>query len=174
MSPDTLDPAGLYFGTRSGKLYGSKDEGKSWKKIVEGLPQIVCVKAAVVQMDGAPTPRPSSNQNPEKRKTPQQKLQPQKAGDAGLIQYSGPPSRASQRISIVCIEVKTDANLLEALQDLFVVSPGLRDRVLTESGEIRRHVNIFLGIENVRYTGGLATVIYDGAEVSIVPAITGG
>jgi len=60
MSPDTLDPAGLYFGTRSGKLYASRDEGKSWKKIVEGLPQIVCVKAAVIQMDGAPGPRPLS------------------------------------------------------------------------------------------------------------------
>ncbi len=70
MSPDTLDPAGLYFGTRSGKLYASKDEGKSWKKIVEGLPQIVCVKAAVIQMDGAPSPRPRSKAKPTaKRKT---------------------------------------------------------------------------------------------------------
>ena len=61
MSSDSLDPAGLYFGTRSGKLYASRDEGKSWKKIVEGLPQIVCVKVAVIQMDGAPSARPRSN-----------------------------------------------------------------------------------------------------------------
>src|SRR5207248_10815875 len=32
---DSLDPAGLFFGTRSGKLYASKDEGKGWKKILE-------------------------------------------------------------------------------------------------------------------------------------------
>lgn len=70
MSPDTLDPAGLYFGTRSGKLYASRDEGKSWKKIVEGLPQIVCVKAAVIQMDGAPSPRPRAKaKSSAKRKT---------------------------------------------------------------------------------------------------------
>jgi photosystem II stability/assembly factor-like uncharacterized protein len=45
---DSLDTAGLYFGTRSGKLYGSSDEGASWKAIADALPSIVCVKAAVV------------------------------------------------------------------------------------------------------------------------------
>lgn len=53
-SSDSLDPAGIYFGTRSGKLYASRDEGKSWKKILEGLPQIMCVKVGVIQLDGAP------------------------------------------------------------------------------------------------------------------------
>jgi len=71
---DALDPAGIYFGTRSGKLYASKDEGKSWKKILEGLPQIVCVKAAVIQMDGAPAARPRPKAKPAaKRKTPHAK-----------------------------------------------------------------------------------------------------
>ncbi len=48
MEADTLDPAGIYFGTRSGKLYGSHDEGESWQMILNGLPAITCVKAAVV------------------------------------------------------------------------------------------------------------------------------
>jgi photosystem II stability/assembly factor-like uncharacterized protein len=48
MTTDSLDPLGVYFGTRSGQLYGSIDEGKSWKKIAENLPPIVCVKAAIV------------------------------------------------------------------------------------------------------------------------------
>jgi hypothetical protein len=48
MTADTLDPHGLYFGTRSGQLYGSSDEGKTWKRILEGLPAIVCVKSAVI------------------------------------------------------------------------------------------------------------------------------
>jgi hypothetical protein len=73
-STDSLDPAGLYFGTRSGKLYASRDEGKSWKKILEGLPQIVCVKAALIQMDGAPASRPHVKAKPvTKRKTPRMK-----------------------------------------------------------------------------------------------------
>lgn len=53
LSTDTLDPAGIYFGTRSGKVYGSNDEGKTWQLLQEGLPAVVCVKAAVVG-DGAP------------------------------------------------------------------------------------------------------------------------
>ena len=48
MATDTLKPAGVYFGTRSGKLFGSADEGKSWKTLVDGLPAIVAVKAAVI------------------------------------------------------------------------------------------------------------------------------
>ena len=48
LTADTLDPAGVYFGTRSGKLYGSADEGRSWQPIAESLPPIVCVKAAAM------------------------------------------------------------------------------------------------------------------------------
>jgi photosystem II stability/assembly factor-like uncharacterized protein len=48
MTADSLDPVGIYFGTRSGLLYGSDDEGKTWKRILEGLPPIVCVKTAVL------------------------------------------------------------------------------------------------------------------------------
>jgi sulfur-carrier protein len=76
--------------------------------------------------------------------------------------------------SVVRVELRADANVLQALQVLFSAYPGLRDRVLTEAGETRRHVNIFVANENVRYTGGLATAIPAGAEVSIVPAISGG
>jgi molybdopterin synthase sulfur carrier subunit len=76
--------------------------------------------------------------------------------------------------SDVRVEVEAGANLLQVLQALFLEYPGLRDRVLTETGETRQHVNIFVANENVRYTSGLATAIPAGAEVSIVPAISGG
>jgi serine/threonine protein kinase len=48
MVADTLDPLGIYFGTRSGDIYASIDEGKSWKRILEGLPAVVCVRVAQV------------------------------------------------------------------------------------------------------------------------------
>ncbi len=48
MAVDSLEPAGVYFGTRSGKLFGSSDEGKSWSAVIEGLPSIVSVKATQV------------------------------------------------------------------------------------------------------------------------------
>ncbi len=49
MSADSLQPTGLYFGTRNGKLFGSSDAGESWQTIAEGLPPIVCVKTSLVK-----------------------------------------------------------------------------------------------------------------------------
>lgn len=48
-SADMFDPLGLYFGTRGGQLYGSNDEGESWRAIAEFLPPILCVKTAIVE-----------------------------------------------------------------------------------------------------------------------------
>jgi photosystem II stability/assembly factor-like uncharacterized protein len=44
LTADSFDSAGIYFGTRSGKLYGSRDEGATWTEIANALPPIVCVK----------------------------------------------------------------------------------------------------------------------------------
>jgi hypothetical protein len=60
MTSDSLDPLGIYFGTRSGQLYGSTDEGKTWKRILEGLPSIVCVKSATIGKPRAPR-KPEAN-----------------------------------------------------------------------------------------------------------------
>jgi photosystem II stability/assembly factor-like uncharacterized protein len=53
LAVDTLDPAGVYFGTRSGKVFASRDGGHSWFRIAETLPAVTCVRAAVVE----PVPR---------------------------------------------------------------------------------------------------------------------
>ena len=47
MAADSLQPAGIYFGTRSGKLYGSRNEGGSWRLIADTLPPVVCVKTGI-------------------------------------------------------------------------------------------------------------------------------
>ena len=47
LAVDPLAPAGVYFGTRSGKLFGSADEPNSWSVISDGLPSIVSVKAVI-------------------------------------------------------------------------------------------------------------------------------
>lgn len=62
MTTDSLDPAGIFFGTRSGQLFGSHDEGKNWQRILEGLPSIVCVRTGMVG-DGGRT-FPSSTASP--------------------------------------------------------------------------------------------------------------
>jgi MoaD family protein len=66
------------------------------------------------------------------------------------------------------------ATLEDLLQDLCAVYPGIGDRVLTEQGTIREHVNIFVGQANVRSGSGLKTSVADGDEVWIIPAISGG
>ena len=48
MAVDSLNPAGVYFGTRNGKLFASADEGESWNELFDGLPPVVSVKVAVV------------------------------------------------------------------------------------------------------------------------------
>ena len=66
------------------------------------------------------------------------------------------------------------STLAEALESLWKRYPGIRDRMVTEQGQIREHINVFVGNENVRFTGGLQTPILDGAEITIIPAISGG
>ena len=53
LTADSFDPVGIYFGTRSGQLFGSRDEGKTWQKVLDGLPAIVCVRSAVVEDSSA-------------------------------------------------------------------------------------------------------------------------
>ena len=48
LTVDALNPAGVYFGTRSGKLYASADGGTAWKLVSDGLPQVLCVRVAVI------------------------------------------------------------------------------------------------------------------------------
>ena len=43
----TLAPGQVFFGTRSGKVYASRDDGDSWELVRDGLPPVVCVKACV-------------------------------------------------------------------------------------------------------------------------------
>jgi len=64
--------------------------------------------------------------------------------------------------------------LADALSALCTLYPGVRDRIVTEQGQVREHINIFIGNENVRYTGGLASPVSAGCEISIVPAVSGG
>lgn len=69
---------------------------------------------------------------------------------------------------------QSPTNLADALSALWILYPGLQARVATEQGDIREHINIFIGDENFRFTGGLTSSLSAGSEISIVPAISGG
>ena len=66
------------------------------------------------------------------------------------------------------------ATLAAVVVDLEASYPGLQDRLIDETGEIRRFVNVFVNGEDVRFLDGLGTAIGEGDEVSIVPAVAGG
>ncbi|WP_043649663.1 WD40/YVTN/BNR-like repeat-containing protein [Nocardia thailandica] len=48
MCADDADPTGIYFGTRNGEVYCSADEGERWRLVASELPDVLCVRAAVV------------------------------------------------------------------------------------------------------------------------------
>jgi molybdopterin synthase sulfur carrier subunit len=74
-------------------------------------------------------------------------------------------------------EVRIDRaaeSVSDALSLLWQECPALRDRVVTERGELRPHINVFVDGESIRYSGGFDTVVRDGAEIFILPALSGG
>ena len=74
-------------------------------------------------------------------------------------------------MDLVTSEGDTIAALVESLEAAY---PGMKERLCEESGELRRFVNIYVNGEDVRFLDGLATVLGEDDEVSIVPAVAGG
>lgn len=66
------------------------------------------------------------------------------------------------------------STVADALSLLWREHPAFRDRVITELGALRPHLNIFVDGESIRYSGGFATVVRNGSEIVILPALSGG
>ncbi len=70
------------------------------------------------------------------------------------------------------VEGKGDT-LADLIGDLDSRYAGLSDRLITD-GALHRFVNVYVNDEDVRFTGGLGTVLSDGDSVTILPAVAGG
>jgi sulfur-carrier protein len=92
---------------------------------------------------------------------------------AVTVHIPGPLRAFTDDQSEVTIDA-AGASVGQVLSALWARHPGLRDRVLTETGEVREHLNVFVGEESIRFLDGLATVVPDGADVCLLPAISGG
>jgi molybdopterin synthase sulfur carrier subunit len=66
------------------------------------------------------------------------------------------------------------ATVREAVANLETLHPGIGDRLLDDSGQLRRFVNVFLADEDVRFLNGLDTPVHAGQTLSVVPAVAGG
>ena len=72
-------------------------------------------------------------------------------------------------------EVEASGGTVAALiEDLERNHPGIRERIMDETGALRRFVNVYLDDEDVRFLKGIDTELGDGARVSIIPAVAGG
>jgi len=74
----------------------------------------------------------------------------------------------------VTVQPGDGATLQHVLDALEAAHPGIRARVLDEQGRLRRFVNVYVGEEDVRFAGGLATPTPSGTQVSVIPAVAGG
>jgi molybdopterin synthase sulfur carrier subunit len=71
------------------------------------------------------------------------------------------------------VEVKP-GTIGDAITELQGRYPGIRERLVDESGGVRRFVNVYVNEEDIRFLQKEQTAIKDGDEVSIIPAIAGG
>ena len=62
----------------------------------------------------------------------------------------------------------------ELINDLEKSFPGIKDRICDDQGKVRRFINIYVNEEDVRFLQRDETLLRDGDEVSIIPAIAGG
>lgn len=62
----------------------------------------------------------------------------------------------------------------EAIAELQTRYPGIGERLLDESGGVRRFVNVYVNEEDIRFLQNQQTPLKDGDEISIIPAIAGG
>lgn len=66
------------------------------------------------------------------------------------------------------------ARVGDLISDLNHRHPGIQQRLLDDSGQLRRFVNVYLNDEDVRFLQGLDTEVPEHASVSIIPAVAGG
>ena len=66
------------------------------------------------------------------------------------------------------------ATIGDAIVELQTRYPGIKDRLIDETGSIRRFVNVYVNEEDIRFLENQKTALKDGDEISIIPAIAGG
>ena len=90
---------------------------------------------------------------------------------AVTVSIPTPLRKLTNNESEVSIEAGSVGDLVDALD---VAYSGIAEKLLDEKGDIRRYVNVFVNDEDIRFLDGKGTVLEDGDNISIVPAIAGG
>lgn len=87
------------------------------------------------------------------------------------VRIPTPLRKLSNELDVVEVAAGTVASAILELQAKF---PGIKDRLIDETGQVRRFVNVYVNEEDIRFLKNQETPLKDGDEVSIIPAIAGG
>jgi len=87
------------------------------------------------------------------------------------VRIPTPLRKLTHEQELVEVASGTIGSALAELQRSF---PGIQERLVDESGQVRRFVNVYVNEEDIRFLQNNDTPIKDGDEISIIPAIAGG
>ncbi len=87
------------------------------------------------------------------------------------VRIPTPLRKLTNNEELVEVEATTVAEAFQQLQARF---PGIQERLLDETGAVRRFVNVYVNEEDIRFLQNQNTPIKSGDEISIIPAIAGG
>ena len=87
------------------------------------------------------------------------------------VRIPTPLRKLTNEQELVEVQAKTINDAISELQGRY---PGIRERLVDESGAVRRFVNVYVNEEDIRFLQNQQTPLKDGDEVSIIPAIAGG
>jgi len=87
------------------------------------------------------------------------------------VRIPTPLRKLTNDVELVEVNAKTIGDAIAELQGQF---PGIKERLVDESGAVRRFVNVYVNEEDIRFLGGNGYAFKDGDEVLLVPSIAGG
>ena len=90
---------------------------------------------------------------------------------AKKVRIPTPLRKLTNNEELVEVNATTIGDVITELQTRY---PGIKDRLIDETGSIRRFVNVYVNEEDIRFLENQKTVLKDGDEISIIPAIAGG
>ena len=90
---------------------------------------------------------------------------------AAKIRIPTPLRKLTNNEELIEVNSGTIGEAINELQNRF---PGIKERLIDDTGAVRRFVNVYVNEEDIRFLQNQHTKLKDGDEVSIIPAIAGG
>lgn len=87
------------------------------------------------------------------------------------VRIPTPLRKLTNDVEVVEVSAKNIGDAITELQGQF---PGIKERLVDETGAVRRFVNVYVNEEDIRFLENQQTPLKDGDEISIIPAIAGG